>query len=105
MIFGAQAPVDEVGDAGLVFDQQNVHAVASVCFGRQRDRHRGSFTQTACHFNPSFMCLDDGLGDGQPEAQALGVVRRGIAGAAEALEDALELLGRNADAVIGDAHS
>ena len=50
------------------------------------------------------MRLDDRLGDRQAEPQTFLVHGRGAAAAAEALENAFELLRRYADAAIGDAH-
>ena len=50
------------------------------------------------------MCLDDGLGDRQSEAQALRIVRRGVAAPAEPFENPFELFGRDADPAIGDTN-
>ena len=50
------------------------------------------------------MRLDDCLGHGKTEPKPLVVHRGGIPTAAETLENAIELLGRDADAAIGDAH-
>ena len=104
VIFGAEAAIDEVGDARLVFDQKHVHAPSSARCGRQCDRDGGPFAQTARHFDPSFMGLDDGLGHRQTKPKPLVVHRGGIAAAAETLKNSFELLRRDADAAIGDAH-
>ena len=50
------------------------------------------------------MRLDDGLGDRQAEPEAFLVHRRGSAAPAEALENAFQLLRRDADAAIRNAH-
>ena len=104
VVFGAQAAVDEIGDARLILDEKHVHAGVSGA-------EAGSATVTVVPSptrlsicDPAFMGLDDGLGDGQAEAQALLHYDRGVAAPAKALENAVELLRRYADAVVGDAH-
>ena len=72
--------------------------------GRKCDSDGRPFAQPARHLDPSFMRLDDCLGHGKTEPKPLVVHRGGIPTAAETLENTIELLGRDADAPIGDAH-
>ena len=65
---------------------------ASAGDGRQRDRDGGPFAQTARHFDPSLMGLDDGLGDRQAKPKAFFVIARGVAAAAETARKCLPAL-------------
>src|SRR5438270_90503 len=69
--------------------------------GGQLDAEGGAFSLLALDLDAAAVGLDDALGDGEPQAGAFGVAGEQVVGAIEALEDALALVGADADAVVG----
>src|SRR5258706_8066603 len=81
----------------------------SGCCCWKQDAESAAFAELRLQLDAAAVRLDDLLGDGQPQAGALGLAREQVVAAVEALEDPLAVLGADAGAVVldfdGDAPS
>ena len=70
---------------------------------REGERERGALARLALGPDPPAVLLDEAAADGEAEAGAALLARVGGVDLLEALEDRLQLIGRDAATFVGDA--
>src|SRR5438874_322734 len=71
----------------------------SLC-RRKKDAEGAAFAEAGVQLDLAAVCLDDFLGDGEAQAGALGLARKQVVAAVEALEDPLPILRADPGAVV-----